>query len=207
MEKKPKKVKIDLSQPDPVVDRNDPNVFVDDSAAELKRLQQDMLRRRMDRQNEDDDLQIKLNPAPPQSSIQNLLSPEDKQRVIASLNRDPKQEIKDYFQKMSDDQSRATEIASRGPFQEKTPEEQAFEEQNLSPIVRGLMGGGAMGSIAKVGAQQAVPAFTKLQQMMQVGNKRFPVQNTAQGLKVRDALQQTGEALPSKFGRVILKDR
>lgn len=64
--KKPKKVKIDFSQPEEyqAPDRNDPNVFVDDSASELQKLQQEMKNRRQERENEEDEdgLVIKNRP-------------------------------------------------------------------------------------------------------------------------------------------------
>lgn len=116
-----------------------------------------------------------------------------------------KEALKKYFENLQSNNAKATEIAARGPLEEKTPEELAFEEQHLDPMSRSLMSGGAIGSIAKAGSQ-VVPAFSKLQQMMQVGHKKFPIQNTAEGLKVKEALQKSGQILPSKYGKVLIKD-
>lgn len=61
-------------------------------------------------------------------------------------------------------------------------------------------------SIAKKGMSAPVPAFKEIQQMMQVGNKNLPVKNTAEGLQQLRKLEAAGEVLPSKYGRVMVRD-
>lgn len=117
---------------------------------------------------------------------------------------DPKQNLANNMQQDQNNMNKAVDIAARGPFQERTPEEQQFADKQLGPMLQGLIGGGTMGSVNKVG-QEIKPAFNRLQQMMQVGGIKAPVNNAAQALQVKDALQNAGQVLPGQFGRVIRK--
>lgn len=67
------------------------------------------------------------------------------------LDTDQREAIKKMMDQRMADQSRAVEIASRGIFQDKSPEEQEFVDKNLNPAMQGLVGGGVMGGIQSVG--------------------------------------------------------
>lgn len=132
----------------------------------------------------------------------------DQDKLAAYSNyldtNDPKQNIRDMMDKQMDNKAKAVDIASRGPFQEKTPEDQAFEEQHLDPLTRGLIGGGVMGSTTSVAgpAKEAVGLFPKMRQMFQVGSHQFEAGSPAEALKIKQALEQQGLTMP---GRPLIK--
>jgi hypothetical protein len=154
------------------------------------------------------------------------LNPMDGSKVISGLNTDPNAGLKQYIDNMKNNVGRATEIAQRPIWKETTPEEQDFVEKNLDPISRSVVAGGAIGSIAPIAeegsvvakglmpkvisavghaadiADEAAPAikngFNKLQKMFQVGGVSYPAGSTAEALKIKSALEQTGKVPPNK---------
>lgn len=72
------------------------------------------------------------------------------------LDTDQREAIKKMMDQRMADQSRAVEIASRGIFQDKTPEEQEFLNKQLDPGMQGLIGGGGvMGGVQSIGKAAA----------------------------------------------------
>ena len=137
------------------------------------------------------------------------LSDEEKMKLKAYTdqldNADNEKQIHDIFKADADKRQELQDLSGSVML---TPEEQMSADYDpLNPeFINQMVPMGTVGRVAKPLANEVVPAFRKLKQMMSIGNKSYPVKNTAQGLTVRDALQQTGEALPSKYGRVIIKD-
>lgn len=100
---------------------------------------------------------------------------------------DPKENIKQLFDQQITNTDKGMEIASRGPFQNKTPEEQQFEEQNIDPMTRSMLGGGGTAGTLKP------IAFPKMQQMFQAGEHVFPANNASHAMQIRDALEAAGK--------------
>lgn len=79
----PKKIKLNFDEPRPAstADQQPPddNTFIDNSGEELRQLQMEMLKRRMQEQNDDelgDGMQIRLKPAEPQPQSMNNMDPQ-----------------------------------------------------------------------------------------------------------------------------------
>lgn len=187
---KPKRVKLnfDGSQPPAPAQTPSENVFVDDSSNELQRLQEEMKRKRLEQNDAEEGIQMRLKPTEDNSV---------KKEALRSIYNSP----------IIQNETRALELAINGP---KTPEDEQFIQQNLDPLTRGIATGGILGSLTKVigtPAQiskitgQAQPLFNRIKSMFEVGGKRFPASSTAEALKVKEALEKAGQIKPGSIIR------
>lgn len=111
------------------------------------------------------------------------------------------------------DLGKAMKLASRGG--DYTPEEEKFmDDMGQNKYMRGLMqGGGFMGGVqsiksaalpvAETAVAEAKGAFPTIKKMFEVGGKQFPAENTAQALKVKEALEKAGQILPNRALRIL----
>lgn len=93
---------------------------------------------------------IKAIPPPGQVYPLDVGGTAEGDKVFNYLNpsSSPSKRTLDLLSQQKEDLNHAMEIASRGPFEEKTPEEQTIEESNIDPLTRGLLKGGTAQGIA-----------------------------------------------------------
>lgn len=124
---------------------------------------------------------VKATPPPGQVYPLDVGGTAEGDKVFNYLNpsSSPSKRTLDLLSQQKEDLNRAMETASRGPFEEKTPEEQQFEESNIDPLTRGLLMGGPVRGVASKIAPiipeikpAAIGAFNRLKSYM-TGNPQL----------------------------------
>lgn len=127
------------------------------------------------------------------------LSPEDQKAATDRSNFDVTAARKQALQKFSND---------------------VQNDPTLKNMTEGMLGGGVVGSVENLAAREAGPAmnaiaqkaapyaeqamqevrpaFQKIKKMFQVGDKVFPASNTAEAMKIKEALEASGQVKPNR---------
>lgn len=127
-----------------------------------------------------------------------------------------REKLKQMFGQMSQDNNKAVDIASRSPLAQTSPEEQQFSNQQLGPLMQGLIGGGTAGSLGKATVQEAPAAaqgFGKLKNVFQAAKPiaqqdAAPMIDMITGEAIHEAPQyapmlKTSASLPSTHPAMI----